>query len=200
LTGKKLKIIPTSIIPWIDHKTRYPESQVLSIETGYIRNYGANPYPGYDNVDQYPFLFDGLVDDRLLPMTRVLGIDYLGVSTAYNMERLKQDRVINDMLGEVPIVVVWKSGTASALDASIIAQGRDVGTSRVFLRGLDELVLTFSANSDGTFKDVETESIWDSFGVAIDGPLVGKQLEAIPHHETFWFAWAAFVPDGSLVN
>jgi len=200
LTGTQLKIIPTSILSWSDFKTRYPDSQVLSVETGYIRNYGLNPYPGYDNVGQYPFLFDGPVDDRLLPMTRVLGIDYLGASTAYNMDKLMQDRVINDMLGEVPIVVKWKAGTASALDASMIALGRDVGTSRVFLRNLDELILTFSANNDGTFRDIETGSTWNIFGEAIDGPLAGKNLEAVPHHETFWFAWAAFIPDGTLVN
>ena len=51
---------------------------------------------------------------------------------------------------------------------------------------------------DGTFSDLDTGSTWDILGLATDGPLVGTQLEAIPHHDTFWFAWAAFVPDTEL--
>jgi hypothetical protein len=39
---------------------------------------------------------------------------------------------------------------------------------------------------------------WDILGTALEGPLAGDQLSPIPHHDTFWFAWAAFVPDGLL--
>jgi hypothetical protein len=106
--------------------------------------------------------------------------------------------VLNEKLGEVPVVLFWKSGTASALDSGSIADGRDVGTTGVFSAQIDDQELTFSTLEDGLFLDQETGSTWDIFGDAIDGPLAGSSLDPIPHHDTFWFAWAVFVPDGEL--
>ena len=179
---------------------KYPQSEVLSKETGFFRDYGANPYIGYDNVNQFPFLFDGDIDDRLRAMTRVLGIDLGENSAAYVYDHLVENLVINDTLGDTLIVAFWKAGTASAVDSAFIPNGRDVGTTGVFLRTLDDQVLNFIANSDGTFTDEETGSTWDILGEALDGPLSGKSLVSIPHHDTFWFAWAAFIPDSSLTE
>ncbi len=200
LTGTRLDFLATAILSWGDYKAKYPGSQVLSKDTGFNRSYGLNPYAGYDDVNQFPFLFDGGLDDRLLPMTRVLGVEVEGQGAAYVYDRLIEDLAINDTLSENSIVAFWKAGTASAVDASSISEGRDVGTTGVFLRTVGEQVLTFTANEDGTFRDTETGSTWDILGEAIDGPLKGEFLTAIPHHDTFWFAWAAFVPDAALTE
>ncbi len=133
-------------------------------------------------------------------MTRVLGVVLDGQGIAFAYDRLVEDRVIHDILGENLIAAFWKAGTASAVDASFIPDGRDVGTTGVFLRTVGNLVLTFTANEDGTFRDTETGSTWDILGQAIDGPLTGKSLSPMPHHDTFWFAWAAFVPEGALTE
>jgi hypothetical protein len=200
LTGTRLDFLATPILSWADYKEIFPGSQVLSKDTGFNRDYGLNPYAGYDNVNQFPFLFDGQVDDRLLPMTRVLGVEKDGNAVAFVYDRLIEDRVVHDTLGENKIVAFWRAGTASAVDTTFIPDGRDVGSTGVFLTSVDDQALTFTATGDGTFKDVETGSTWDILGEAIDGPLMGKTLSALPHHDTFWFAWAAFVPDGALTE
>ncbi len=46
---------------------------MLSRDTGVARNYGRNPYPGYDDIDNPPFLFDGEVDGRLAAKERIVG-------------------------------------------------------------------------------------------------------------------------------
>jgi len=74
LTGTKLEFLPSAIISWADFKSKHPEGQVLSIETGFSRSYGRNPYSGYDNINSYPFAYTGDLNDRLPPMARVLGI------------------------------------------------------------------------------------------------------------------------------
>jgi hypothetical protein len=200
LTGTRLNFLATSILSWEDYKEKYPDGQVLSKNTGFNRDYGLNPYTGYDNVNQSPFLYDGQFDDRLQPMARVLGIILEGHGAAYVYDRLFEDLVINDILNENPVVAFWKAGTASAVDARFIPEGRDVGTTGTFLRTIDGQVLTFTANDDGTFQDSETGTTWDILGEAISGPLTGQILTPIPHHDTFWFAWAAFVPDGALTE
>jgi len=107
---------------------------------------------------------------------------------------------MNESLADMPVTIFWKSGTASALDSGSISEGRDVGTTGVFSRYVNDQVLTFIAKEDGTFEDQETSSTWDILGEAINGPLLGTRLLPLPHHDTFWFAWAAFVPDGSLAQ
>ncbi len=201
LTSMQLTPLPAALIAWSDFKATYPDGQVLSLNTGYNRPYGENPYAGYDDVNAYPFLFSGKVDQRLRPMDRVLGIlldDQTG--RAYPYTRLSEEEVINDVIDGTPVVIFWKAGTASALDSPIIALGRDVGATGVFEAFVDGETLTFISNYDGTFKDENTGSTWDILGQARDGPLVGIQLRPIPHHDTFWFAWAAFMPADTLTG
>ncbi len=198
-TGTKLTPVPAALISWGDFKAKYPEGQVLSIDTGISRPYGQNPYVGYDNIDSYPFLFSGEVPDQLRPMDRVVGVVLdSGDASAFTFTRLHEEHVINDLVGDTPIVVFWKSGTASALDSSDISAGADVGATGVFEATLDGELLAFASNGDGTFSDDVTGSTWDIFGQAIAGPLEGKSLQSINHHDTFWFAWAAFVPGDTL--
>jgi hypothetical protein len=52
LTGAQLEFYPASMISWGDFKSLYPDGKVLSRETGYSRNYGNNPYFGYDNINR----------------------------------------------------------------------------------------------------------------------------------------------------
>jgi hypothetical protein len=199
LTGTKLESLPAAIISWEDFKAKHPQGQVLSIQTGFPRSYGRNPYPGYDNVNSFPFAFDGKLNDELPVMARVVGVrPGEGQGAAYSLLLLQEELVLNEVIDDIPISIFWKAGTASAVDNGIIAAGKDVGATGVFLREVEGQVLTFSANGDGTFTDQETGSTWDILGLATAGSLAGTQLKAIPHHDTFWFAWAAFVPDTEL--
>ena len=201
LTGTQLELLPSAIISWADFKNQYPDGQVLSIETGFVRSYGRNPYSGYDNVSSYPFAFTGDLNDQLPAMARVVGINLDGnLGGAYSLDLMQEKLVLNEILGELPVAIFWKSGTASALDSSTIANGRDVGTTGVFDRQVNSQVLTFTALENGLFLDQETGSTWDILGLAVDGPLAGNKMVPMAHHDTFWFAWAAFVPGGSLTQ
>ena len=197
LTGTRLEAIPAAIISWEDFKTNFPEGLVLSIETGYNRSYGRNPYAGYDNINSYPFLFLGDVEDGdIPPMARVVGLILENnQGAAFLLELLIENQVLNEMIGDQPVVLFWKEGTASALDSSRIALGRDIGSTGAFDPRVNDQVLTFEILGDGLFKDQQTSSTWNHLGLALEGDLAGTQLVALPQHDTFWFAWAAFVPD-----
>ena len=75
---------------------------------------------------------------------------------------------------------------------------RDVGTSGVFSRVVEEDTLTFEPVAEGRFRDLETGSVWDITGRALEGPRAGTQLRRIPHGDYFWFAWAAFRPETEI--
>ena len=195
MTGTRLTFLPAPILAWEDFKTAHPTGLVLSRETGYNRSYGTNPYGGYDNVNNPPFLYDGPATPGVLPpVARVLTIDLNGEAVAYPYDVLQQVNVVNDTVGGEEIVVLWAAGTASALDSGTVAGGRDVGTANAFARVLDGQLLTFTL--DGSqIVDNETGSMWNILGRAVSGPLAGKQLTPVVAVNHFWFSWAAFKPE-----
>lgn len=196
-TGTQLELIPSQVVGFGDFAAQYPDGEVLSRETGASRNYGSNPYTGYDSTTD-PFLFDGEVDSRLPATERVLAGLVGGEPIAYPFSVLTEDVVINDTVGGVDVVAFWQSGVVSALDQSRIDDSRDIGTAALFSRTLNGETLTFMLADDGTITDEQTGSTWNVFGEAVEGELAGERLQlqfAAPH---FWFAWAAFRPETAV--
>jgi hypothetical protein len=194
-TGRQLTMVPTSIISWSTFKSAYPQGQVLSQDTGYRSSYGRNPYPGYDDPDRPPFLYDGpATPDVLPPVARVLGLNINGETVAYPYTEMEAARAVNDEVEGRPTAVFWSPGTASALDAGTVAGGRDVGAATAYSRELDGRTLSFRLEGD-RIVDEGTGSEWDILGRATAGSLEGSQLTPVVGNNFFWFAWAAFHPD-----
>jgi len=49
LTGTPLEAIPIGVVGWDQFRTAHPDALVLTRDTGYPRDYGRNPYAGYDD-------------------------------------------------------------------------------------------------------------------------------------------------------
>lgn len=195
LTGTQLVFVPAAIVSWEVFKSAYTDGLVLSRDTGFVRNYGSNPYVGYDDVNRPPFLYQGPeTPDQLLPVARVLAIEIEEEAVAYPYDLLSEVYVVNDTVGGQEIAVFWSPGTASALDTFEIANGRDVGTAISFSRLLNGIVLTFKFDGQN-IVDEETGSTWDSLGNAVSGELSGHQLEQVVSVNHFWFSWVAFKPE-----
>ncbi|MGI9175161.1 MAG: DUF3179 domain-containing protein [Rhodothermales bacterium] len=197
MTGAQLEALPAQIISFAQFREAYPEGTVLSRETGLSRPYGRNPYAGYDDVDEKPFLYRGPYDKRLPPMEKVVAVSLGGEDKAYPHRVTKAQHVIHDRLGGRPVVVFHSEGAVSALDADTISASREIGSTGVFDPRLDGEALRFRYQ-DGRFIDEKTESVWDVTGRATSGPLEGKQLQPIPHGNYFSFAWFAFKPETNL--
>lgn len=205
LVGTELELLPMQTLSWASFLQANPNALVLTRETGHTRSYGQNPYSGYDDVTTSPFLFDGENDPRLAAKERIVGIRRGDDSAAIVLGGLATAGVIvTDVAGDT--LSVWHlPGTATALEQSAIADGRDIGAVGVYLPTVEGQSLTFSRTSEaaadgGNFTDEETGSTWNIQGLALSGPLAGSQLERIEHLDTFWFALAAFEPDTRVVN
>lgn len=195
-TGEELTFLPAFIIGWETFQESYPEGRVLSRETGHSRSYGSNPYPGYDDVDSSPFLYEGPETPGVLPpKARVLAVGLEGEApVAYPYTLFEELRVANDSVDGEPIVVFWSPETASPLDTRDLSAGREVGALLAFSRQVGERTLTFVFES-GQIVDEETGTVWDPLGVAQEGPLAGEELEPAVAANYLWFALAAFKPE-----
>ena len=193
--GQRLRLLPSMVVSWRDARRSFPRATVLSRDTGHQRPYGRNPYDRYDSSAR-PFLYDGpeLDPETGTPFLRVIAVYYQDESFAADYETLRDRGVVSFDLGGRPAAIFWQPGTASALDAQRIAEGRDVGTATAFFAEINGERFDFSAR-DGRFADRQTGSTWDITGLAVEGPLSGARLEVAPSVQHFIFSWAAFHPE-----
>ena len=121
-TGVELTTLPSWMESWAEFKERNPDGLVMA-EPGWARDYGRNPYRGYDSLSR-PFLYNGEMPPHgIAPLVRVVRVG----DRAWPVERLRD---VSE-LTEAGVTITWTSGQASALDSSRIDKGKDVGTIRV---------------------------------------------------------------------
>jgi hypothetical protein len=196
-TGTQLTFLPSAMVSFTTFRENFPKGAVLSRETGHPRDYGANPYAGYDNPGNQPFLMRDPVSKRLPAMERVVAVEFGKDVRAYPFTELRKVGVLNQSVGEEDFVIFFRGGTRSALDGRDIATSRDVGTAVVYSRRVGKRRLTFERKGD-TLVDKETGSRWNLVGEGVSGPLKGQRLTPLVHAQHFAFAWLAFRPDSVI--
>ena len=63
LNTKKLELIPFQLLSIREIKDKFPNSQIMSTNTGHSRDYERNPYGSYDENDQFIFS-PSMLDER----------------------------------------------------------------------------------------------------------------------------------------
>lgn len=181
--AKRLQQFPVVWSTWGKVKTQFPNAQVLSEDTGFIRSYGSDPYGSYRQTGNYydsggP-LFPVMNEDRRLPDKEIV----LGVmteeKTAIPKNRIAEEKVVPFAAGKIAAVAFYDEA---------------LGATRAYSRGLSGQTLEFTLNDDGRIVD-QNGAQWTPAGRSSDG----RQLEWLPSYEAFWFAWAAYYPDTTLV-
>lgn len=181
LTGSVLEKVPIDVISWGEWRALYPNTLLLTTETGFSRPYGSDPYGGYYTSPNIYFPLNHQ-DERLPVKETVLGVSINGREKAYPLKSLNE-RVVHDTVGAQEIVLF------------VVANQ----TARVFNSIVDGRQLHFQY-SNGNFVDDETRSTWDFDGIAISGPMLGKTLTRYPTETAFWFSWAAFYRDTQVYS
>lgn len=198
--GRQLVMLGSRIMSYGVFATSNPRGLALGPDQGMGPVYGPNPYVGYTSrTAPYP-MFAEVEDDRLPSLERVVGVDEGGEVRGYPFSVLREERVVNDVVGGVPVVVVWGAPeTADPLDAASVPAGDGVGTGVAYRSTVDGTPLTFEPGGGvGVFTDTETGSEWNLSGEAISGPLEGAHLDVALHRNEFFFAFVAFFPDADL--
>jgi hypothetical protein len=200
LTGQRLRVLSSQILSWREFKRLHPDGRVLSVETGYNRPYGANPYVGYDDPRTLPPTVGRSADQTLPAKSRVAAVRTGPRSAAvFPFSRLRRDAPINARADGRAIAVFFDPRVASPLDELAVWEGRRVGAAAVFERAAPAGTLRFEPGPEpGTFRDSQTASTWDMRGRAVTGPLAGARLRQVPHDDQFWFAVAAFYPRAEI--
>jgi hypothetical protein len=129
--------------------------------------------------------------DKLSPRTLIAGLVVNGRSVAYPLPALEKQRLILDSIGD-------SIGSGGGVTPLFIVLGDDNKSVRAFERTVDGRTLEFFVKADTTpirLTDAETATTWDFTGLAVSGPLAGKQLKKIMALKDYWFDWKIYHSD-----
>lgn len=105
-TDVKLVRVPSLTTTWKQFKRVHPNSQVLSRQTGAVRDYTQNPYAQYQSSHATWFPVSHH-DDRLNTKEMVFGYDGGDAQKAYTKDVVREKGTITDEVGGEQIVVYW---------------------------------------------------------------------------------------------
>jgi hypothetical protein len=112
---EKLETVPMISLNWKDWKELYPDSEILSRETGYTRNYDQYPYNTYEEDGE--LLFGVENEDNRLPLKEPgYGFTVGDNHKFYTEEDLKNAGTIEDTIGNTRVTVEYNNGKVLAIN------------------------------------------------------------------------------------
>lgn len=114
MKGTAIELVPmeyTTLGEWLK---RYPETLVLSTETGYVRDYKRVVYSGYTETEALYFPVNNS-SDQMFAKTRVIGLEIDGKFKAFPMDLLaKTNGTIKDTFAGQELLVHYNGNANSA--------------------------------------------------------------------------------------
>jgi len=173
MAGKGLEEVRTVFTEWGRWKERYPQTRVLSTDTGIMRNYQQDPYGDYNPISGYyapdsrrmfPVMNES---ERYPPKHEVLGFRGRDHAVAVDLGTLRDKGVIERRIDGERYVIIHDPG----LDTGWVWRGEG---------------------------EIDADSI--EFGP--EGPRFDGRdgLEPVNAFRAMWFAWAAYYPDTAVID
>lgn len=183
-SGLQLEFLPLNFTTWKDWLTRNPDTSVLAPDQGHrvVYHHPDSPNAVYADYFSTPDVWFPayLRNDELQEKSRVYGVEFGNAATAYPLDTLSENPVINDRVGILDLVVTFDP---------------DSGLTRSYERG--DRTFTRGQNSGELLDDSGVMWIEGEDGLeASDGS--GTVLERVTGLESFWFGWFAFRPHSQI--
>ncbi|MDP6605682.1 MAG: DUF3179 domain-containing (seleno)protein [Dehalococcoidia bacterium] len=183
-SGIELRRRPIVVTSWADWLADHPQTRVLDIDTGHVRDYTPGAAYG-DYFASSGTMFPTYQRSQALPEKAwiyALVID--GTPKAYPLELLQEQGVANDTLTGETVVLLATPGTRAV---------------RVYERG--DLEFAAAVGGEGGASDDAVVDgggrVWTVTEDALLGP-GGKSLARLPGHLAYWFGWFSFYPRTQL--
>ena len=178
-SGVELDVLPVAITSWSNWLNQHPETKVLSLDTGYNRDYTpGRPYGDYFASPN--LMFPALVEDeRLEAKDYVYAVRVDGLAKAWPLTDFEGGRIVNDRIGDLRVVLIGDA---------------DTRTVRAYLR--DDVVIRATDDPSMILAGDLPMKIREE-GLIADNGLI---MERLPGHVAFWFAWQGFIAGGPLAD
>ena len=130
--GRKMRWLASEQMTWAAWKERYPDSEVLSRDTGFRRDYTRLPYAGYESTERTMFPVPRHRDD-LKNKEWVIGVVLEGLAKAYPIAELEKigSAPVADELGGVSLTISYDA-EAQRVEVTERGTGEAVPSVRVY--------------------------------------------------------------------
>ncbi len=176
-TPQKLTVIETN---WKTWKDSFPNSLVLTAQTGFNKPYGTYPYGAYKTEHNFFLFVPNPLNSALPNKQRVFAIRDNTESKVYKFSDFNGGNAVRDTFLDTEYLVVG--------DENLIVAFQINGS-------ISSLNFTYDyQDTEIFFKDDEGNK-WNMFGEAIEGPRTGQKMGSAKSVTSMWFAIAAFFPN-----
>lgn len=193
LREEKAQTFHAAETTWKTWKTMYPETKVVSKQTGFNRNYSNYPYGDY-RTNHSRFLFPYTpADDRIPNKERVLGViapDKTPAAKVYRFDNFDGEIIVkHDDFKGISLVVAGskKHNFIVAFERKTELSGLLNFTPADFAQGPAHIIML---DNEG--------NAWNIFGEAVSGPRQGQKLIQVSSFVGYWFSWGAFYPNTAI--
>lgn len=180
--GIQLEYLSVVTTTWGEWKSRHPNTTVLSLDTGYLRDYREGvAYNDYFSTDNLMFTVPK-IDKRLKNKDEILAIRLPGVTNenqAISSKFLKRNRIYQGSIDSIRFTVFTDK----------------TGAHRVF-KTKDIKFVKYDKNGKVMDQNGKTWTIRENSLHNSEGEI----LERFPSHNAFWFGYKAAFPEVRLIK
>ncbi|MEM6305816.1 MAG: DUF3179 domain-containing (seleno)protein [Pseudomonadota bacterium] len=169
MQGRALEDVPFEQMSLENWLKKHPNSEILQYDPAFVGKYAF-----LAKLLNYEASLPGWHRQETPPL--IIGVELDGAARAYDFEELKKRRLVNDTLGDTPLLLM-----SDAQGSSGFAYVREVAGE----------TLDFEAAADG-LRDTQTGSRWDDFGRCLEGAHQGATLRQVQSYQQFLRAWISF--------
>jgi hypothetical protein len=177
LLGTTLTEVPSeqmSLQAWMD---RYPNTLVMQPDPAFKDR--------YESLEKYD---EGKMEGKLegrdslswKDKSWVVGVPMGLFAKAYDWNQLVKDRVINDRIKGLPVMLALESDSVS-FHSWVPVVGKDT--------------LRFSYSDSLKILVDQNQSRWNWKGECVEGTMNGTKLETVQSYQEFWHSWKTFHPN-----
>jgi hypothetical protein len=180
LLGTTLTEVPSeqmSLQAWMD---RYPNTLVMQPDPAFKDR--------YESLEKYD---EGKMEGKLegrdslswKDKSWVVGVPMGLFAKAYDWNQLVKDRVINDRIKGLPVMLALESDSVS-FHSWVPVVGKDT--------------LRFSCSDSLKILVDQNQSRWNWKGECVEGTMNGTKLETVQSYQEFWHSWKTFHPNTEI--
>lgn len=174
LSGNKADVITLVETTWKTWKTMFPDTKLMSLNTGFARTYGIFPYVDYRTNDDF-FLFPAPKDLRLPLKERVHAITDDGDAKVYRFSDFDAANIILDTFKGKSYLIVGSTRFMASFELDTSQSGL-------------QFTYVYDESSSAVLQDSQGNQ-YNLFGEAISG---SSQLKASTSFMGYWFSIPAF--------
>ena len=182
MQGSALELASTDEVSFSVFRSEWPQGRVLAPEPAFVKQYAHKDWDvrmaRTKTVISFPQT--GIADRELM-----LGMEVGSAARAYPLKRVEDERVVQDRVGETPVVLVV---------------GPDGTSVRAFVSKVKGQEAQFFRSQQGPWSLVDSAgaSQWDFRGCATSGSAQGTCLEPVGVVKDYWFDWRNYHPDTTV--